>query len=121
MAATSGQCAITLFPNNVEMCFWCIHIGFSHPGNQIKAVITYIINISQSYGRKTNVAQGKRHFVDQCNNNDLFNKVSISHLEAEGNNRNIRHVVKMSRLLTFFYHCPALDNLSLIIYPFQAY
>ena len=34
------------------------------------------------------------------NNNDLFNKVIILHLEAEGNKRNIRHVVKMFRLLT---------------------
>ena len=52
MVATAGQCAITLLPNNVEMCFWCLHIGFSHPGNQFRAVITYIINISQSYGEK---------------------------------------------------------------------
>ena len=34
---------------------------------------------------KTNVAPGKRHIVGQCNNNDLFIKVIISHLEAEGN------------------------------------
>ena len=34
------------------------------------------------------------------NNNDLFNKVIILHLEAEGNKRNMRHVVKMFRLLT---------------------
>ena len=59
----------------------------------------------------------------QCNNNDLFNKVIISHLEAEGNKPNIRHVVKMFRLLTKIYfmivdHCLALDNLSLTIYPF---
>ena len=46
------------------------------------------------------VAPGKRHKVGQCNNNDLFNKVIISHLEAEGNKRNIRHVVKMFRVLT---------------------
>ena len=51
-------------------------------------------------GEKTNVAPGKRHLVGQCNNNDLFNKVSISHFEAEGNKRNIRHVLKMFRLLT---------------------
>ena len=44
--------------------------------------------------------QKKRHIVGQCNNNDLFNKVIISHLEVEGNKRNIRHVVKMFRLLT---------------------
>ena len=100
MAATSRQCAITLLPNNVEMCFWCLHIGFSHPGNQFRAVITSIFNISQSYREKTNVAPGKRHIVVQGNNNDLFNKVLISHLEAEGNKRNIRHVVKMFRLLT---------------------
>ena len=100
MAATSRQCDITLLPNNVEMCFWCLHIGFSHPGNQFRAVITSIINISQSYGEKTNVAPRKRHIVVQCNNNDLFDKVLISHLEAEGNKRNIRHVVKMFRLLT---------------------
>ena len=43
-------------------------------------------------GEKTNVAPGKRHIVGQCNNNDLFNKVIISHSEAEGNKRNIRHV-----------------------------
>ena len=83
--------------NNVEMCFWRLHIGFSHQGNQFRAVILSIINI---WGGGTNVAQGKRHIVGQCNNNDLFNKVIISHLEAEGNKRNIRHVVKMFRLLT---------------------
>ena len=122
MAATARQCAITLLPNNVEMCFWCLHIGFSHPGNQFRAVITYIINISQSYGGKTNVAPGKRHIVGQCNNNDLFNKFIISHLEAEGNKRNIRHVAIFFRLLTIFFmivdHCPAPDNLSLTIYTF---
>ena len=63
-------------------------------------MITSMINISQSYGEKTNVAPGKRHNVVQCNNNDLFIKVIISHLEAEGNKRYIRHVVKMFRLLT---------------------
>ena len=105
MAATAWQCAITLLPNNVEMCFWCLHICFSHPGNQFRAVITSIINISQGYGGKTNVAPGKRHIVGQYNN-DLFNKVIISHLEAEGDKRNIRHVVKMFRLLTkIFYDC----------------
>ena len=83
MAATARQCAITLLPKNVEMCFWCLHIGFSHSGNQFRAVITSIINISVM-GEKTNVAPGKRHIVGQCNNNDLFNKVIISHLEAEG-------------------------------------
>ena len=82
------------------MCFWCLHIGFSHPENQFRAVITSIINISQSYGGKTNVAPGKRHIVGQCDNNDLFHKVIISHLEAERNKRNIRNVVKMFRLLT---------------------
>ena len=51
-------------------------------------------------GEKTNVALGKRHIVGQCNNNDLFNKVILSHLEAKGNKRNIRHVVNMFRLLT---------------------
>ena len=100
MAATSRQCAITLLPNNVEMCFWCLHIGFSHPGNQFRAVITSIFNISQSYREKTNAASGERHIVVQSNNNDFFNKVLISHLEAEGNKRNIRHVLKMFRLLT---------------------
>ena len=100
MAATSRQCAITLLPNKVEMCFWCLHIGFSHPENQFRAGITYIINISQSYGGKTNVVPGKRHIVGQCNNNDLLIKVIISHLEAERNKRNIRHVVKMFRQLT---------------------
>ena len=74
-------------------------------------------------GEKTNVAPGKRHIVGQCNNNDLFNKVIILHLEAEGNKRNIRHVVKMFRILTKKYfmmvdHYPALDNLSLTIYPY---
>ena len=73
---------------------------------------------------ETNVAPGKRHIVVQCNNNDLFNKVIISHLKAEGNKRNMRHVVKMFRLLTKKYfmivdHCPALDNLSLTVYPFR--
>ena len=51
-------------------------------------------------GEKTNVAPEKRHIVGHCDNNGLFNKISISHLEAEGNKRNIRHVVKMFRLLT---------------------
>ena len=51
-------------------------------------------------GEKTNVAPRKQHIVVQCNNNDLFNKVIISHLEAEGSKRNIRHVVKMFRPLT---------------------
>ena len=84
------------------MCFLCLHIGFSHPGSQFRAVITSIINISQSYGGGggTNVALGNRHIVGQCTNNDLFNNVIISHLEVEGNKRNIRHVVKMFRLLT---------------------
>ena len=95
MAATARQCTIPLLLNNVEMCFWCLHIGFSHQGKQFRAVITSIINISQSHGEKTNVAPGKRHLVGQCNNNDLLVKVIISHLEAEGNKRNIRHVVKM--------------------------
>ena len=49
MAVTARQCAITLLSNNVGMCFWCLHICFSHPGNQFRAVITFIINISQ-YG-----------------------------------------------------------------------
>ena len=48
MAATARQCAITLFPNNVEI--WCLHTDFSPSGNQFRAVITSIINISQSYG-----------------------------------------------------------------------
>ena len=73
---------------------------FLTPGNQSRAVITSINNISQSYGEKINVAPGKGQIVVQCNNNDLFNKVIISHLEPEGNKRNIRHVVKMFRLLT---------------------
>ena len=72
---------------------------------------------------KTNVAPGKRHIVGQCNNNDVFNKVIISHLEAEGNKRNIRHVVKMFKTIDKKYfmivdHCPALDNLPLTINPF---
>ena len=95
MAATVRQCAITLLPKNVEICFWCLHIGFSHPGNQFRTVLTSIINISQSYREKTNVAPGKRHI--QCNN--LFNRAIISHSEAEGNQRNIEHVVKKLRLL----------------------
>ena len=63
-------------------------------------------NISYQYftklwrGGGTNVAPGNRHIVGQCTNNDLFNNVIISHLEVEGNKRNIRHVVKMFRLLT---------------------
>ena len=67
-----------------------------------------------------NVAPGIRHIVVQCNNNDLFNKVIISHLEAEGNKRNIRHVVKNidKKYCMIVDHCPALDNLSLTIYPF---
>ena len=52
MAATARQCAIPLPPNNVDMCFWCLHIGFANPGNQFGAVITSFINISQSYGEK---------------------------------------------------------------------
>ena len=83
MAATARQCAITLLPNNLEMCFWCLHIGFSHSGNQFRAVITSIINISLSHGGGGNVAPGKRHKVGQCNNNDLFIKVIISHLEMK--------------------------------------
>ena len=89
MAATARQCAITSLPNNMEMCFWCLHVGFSHPGNPFKAVKTNIINISQNYGGKNNVALGKRHIVGQCNNNDLFNEVIISHLEAKGNKSNV--------------------------------
>ena len=73
-------------------------------------------------GGETNVAPGKRHIVGQCNNNDLFNKFIISHLEAEGNKRNIRDVAIFFRLLTIFFmivdHCPALNNLSLTIYTF---
>ena len=94
MAATARQCAITLLPNNVEMCFWYLHIGFSHPGNIHYQYFTKL------WGKKINVAPGKRHIVGQFNNNDLFNKVIISHLEAEGNKRNIQHVVKIFRLLT---------------------
>ena len=48
--------------------------------------------------KKTNVAPGKRHIVVQCNNGDLC--VIISHLEAEGNKRDIRHVVNFLKLLT---------------------
>ena len=76
-------------------------------------------------GGRTNVAPGKRHIVGQCNNDlfNMFNKVIISHLEAEENKRNIRHFVKMFRAIDKKYfmivdHCPALDNLSLTIYPF---
>ena len=101
MAATARLCAITLLPNNVEMCFWCLHIGFFHPGKKFKAVIRSIIKL---WGGGTNVASGKRHIVVQCNN--VFNKTISSHLKAEGNKRNIRHVVKMLRLLTkIFYDC----------------
>ena len=89
MAATARQCAIALLPNTMEMCFWCLHIGFSHPGNHFRAAITNIINISQNYGGKNNVALGKRHIVGQFNNNDLFKEVNISHLEAKGNKSNI--------------------------------
>ena len=101
------------------MCFWCLHIGFS-PGKPIQSRdYQYFTKL---LGEK-NVAPGKRHIVDQCNNNDLFNKVIISHLEAEGNKRNIRHVVKMFKTIDKKYfmivdHCPVLDNLSLTIYPF---
>ena len=52
MAATATSCALTLLPNNVELCFWCLHIGFSHQGNQFRAAITYIINIPQNYGEQ---------------------------------------------------------------------
>ena len=79
------------------MCFWCLHIGFSHPGNKFRAVIASIINISQSYGGKNKCCARKTTHRRPVNNNDLFNKVIISHLEAEGNRRNIRHVVKMFR------------------------
>ena len=56
MATTAIWCVITvtLLPNNVDICFWCLFISFSHPGNQFRAAITYIMNISQSYGNKTN-------------------------------------------------------------------
>ena len=96
---------------------------FLTPGKPIQSRDNIYYNISQSYGGKKNVAPGKRHIVVQCNNNALFNKVIISHLEAEGNKRNIPHVVKMFRLLTKKYfmivdHCPVLDNLSLTIHPF---
>ena len=78
--------------------FGCLHIGFAHPGNQLRAVIRSIINISQRYGREeTNVAPEKRHIVVQCNN--VFNKAIISHSETEGNQHN-RHAVKMFRPLT---------------------
>ena len=87
---------------------FCLHIGFSHPGNQFRAVITSIINILQSYGAGGGggeggrgggeVSPGKRQIVVQCNN--LFNKTIISYSEAEGNQRNIEHAVKMFRLLT---------------------
>ena len=74
-------------------------------------------------GEKTNVASGERHIVCQFNNNYLFFKVIMSHLEAEGNKRNIRHVVKMLKTIDKKYfitvdNCPALDNMSLTIYPF---
>ena len=47
----------------------------------------------------------------------------MSHLEAEGNKRNIRHVVKMFKTIDKKYfitvdNCLALDNMSLTIYPF---
>ena len=60
----------------------------------------YYQYFTKLWGKKTNVVPGKRHIVGQCNNNALFNKVIISHLVAEGNKRNIRHVVKMFSLLT---------------------
>ena len=83
---------------------------------------TYYQYFTKLWGGGWNVAPGKRHIVVQCNN--LFNKAIISYSEVEGNQRNIEHVVKMFRLLTnidkYFIivdHCPALDNLSLTIYP----
>ena len=57
-------------------------------------------------GGGTNVAPGKRHIVIQCNN--LIDKAIILHSEAEGNQRNIEHVVKMFKLLTnidICYNC----------------
>ena len=100
MAATARQCAITLLPNNVEMCFLCLHM-FLTPWKPIRGHY----NIYYQYftklwggGGRTNVAPGKRHIVVQCNN--LCNKAIISHSEAEGNQRNVEHFVKMFRLLT---------------------
>ena len=93
MAATARQCAITLLPNNVEMCFLCLHVyRFLTPGEPIQSRDNIYYQYFTKLWGKTNVAQGKRHIVVQCNNNDLFNKVIISHLEDEGNKRNIRHV-----------------------------
>ena len=94
--ATARQCAITLLPNNVEMSFWCLHIGFSHPGNQFRAVITSIIKISQRYGGGgTNITPGKWHFVVQCNN--LFNKPFIHIQKSKETN-----VISTNNILRLF-------------------
>ena len=100
MAATARQCSITLLPNNVEMCFWCLHDRFLTPGKLIQSRDNIYYQYFTKLWGETNFALGKRHIVVQCNNNDLFNKVIFTHLEAEGNKRNIRHVVNMFRLLT---------------------
>ena len=73
---------------------------FLTPGKPIQSRDNIYYQYFTKLWGETNVAPGKRHIVGQCNNNDLFNKVIISHLEAEGNKRNIRHVVKMFRLST---------------------
>ena len=67
-------------------------------------------------GGGTNVAPWKRHIVGQCNNNDLFNKVIISHLEYPACCKNVKTIEKKHFMIVD--HCPALDNLSLTIYPF---
>ena len=96
---------------------------FLTPGKPIQSRDNIYYQYFTKLWEKKNVAPGKRHIVGQCNNNDLFNKVIISHLEAQGNKRDIRHVVEMFKTIDKKYflivdHCPALDNPSLTIYPF---
>ena len=84
---------------------------FLTPGKPIQSHDNIYYQYFTELLRKKNVAPGKRHIVGQCNNNDLFNKVIISHLEAEGNKHNIRHVVKMFKTIDKKYflivdHCP---------------
>ena len=91
MAATARQCAIILL---IDVFLVSTYRFLTH-GKPIQSRDNiYYQYFTKLWGKKRMLRVG------QLNNNDLFNKVIISHLEAKGNKRNIWHVVKMFRLLT---------------------
>ena len=98
MAATARQCAITLLPNNDLFLVSAYRFLTPRKPLQSRDSIYYQYFTKSWGGGETIVAPGKRHIVVQCKK--IFSKAIISHSEAEGNQRNMEHVVKMFRLLT---------------------